>query len=1164
MPDTNAPPAADQPPAPAPAPPVANQPPPPVWRTAWDWYWQHFLKGVCFHLPLVLLLVALFILPFNVFGEEFGVIQLVWHEHWWKRALVGAAMGVVGLEALFIGYILWFRAGNEGRLRVRGTFRPISFDWFVARTLGCLFLTLLILFVLWKGVELTDTFGKAVGPEATEEARKRVLIAKTPDDPRRAWVAAADPDPTADPVDRLFLVAALPLGALSVGGAIWLGGRCGLGSRAARLRLMQRGRTNLARLDEEMRRLDRPGWTWWQVGGIVVVTLAWLAALVASLGREAWEALLTFASAGLVIFGVAIWRDHKEVAAERRWVGPAFLANIITHAVLAFIWVTFCLSAYGWWAGLLAALSAGMVAVALAVAMPGPAGEWLALCRQAPAPATPAATPVPVAAPLRTDIPPDKIAARAYEIWVRKGKPDGLDLQNWSEAEAELRAEFAQHSPKPAEKERSWADRFRGFRWSLIAPPEPIPDAFQMWPFVVLVGLVFFLLCNIPAWASPAPVVCFFLFGLVLAYGAATVVIRRAIPIAVTGLVFFAILAGIQPYKFRYDGYQTDEGGWVEGLPYNEPADLRDLARKDQHRQGEFDKALKRYEPARDQYRLLEQKYSTNEAIRQSVDWYGVGPIVVPYLPPTSGVTFDTWSDAWQKFPDLRRELAAARTEFEAQTENVRARWRDMEHNNRVIAARHARPDLDLDFLNERDPRPDHKDQLLLPTEWTLETVPKEQPLVVIAVSGGGLRSAAWTFTVLRALEERFAAKGIDFPAYVRIITGASGGMLGAAYYVATLPTCRPVKDPGYLVNRKKQLDDLYTDLTRDDLTAMVKQQVYEDVPNLFSPWPARHDRGKELERVWSRNLRGALDIPIGQLRADEKAGRRPSLVFTPMMIEDGRRLIVSNLDLRHAITHEGNLLLEEPGAPKPSAAVLTGESDPYGVECHSREAIELFRLFPGAAAQVRLSTAVRMSASFPFFSPAVSLPVTPRRRIVDAGYYDNYGVSLAASWLTNANNRSWIRAHATKILLIQIRDGVDQPWRRLDQVEVDSSSGPSRSTEELSSPLEGLYNARVASSSFRNDNQLQLLNSFWTEFLGVSEKSPKRPDQQNRVFQVVNFELPERAALSWYLSTSERERVRGAMGTQAGADQKPLAVAYQKRLGKILAWWNSPFKFQR
>jgi hypothetical protein len=59
-------------------------------------------------------------------------------------------------------------------------------------------------------------------------------------------------------------------------------------------------------------------------------------------------------------------------------------------------------------------------------------------------------TPVPAAAGPSVHIPHDKIEARAYEIWVRKGKPQGQDLQNWTEAEAELRAEFAANpDPEP-------------------------------------------------------------------------------------------------------------------------------------------------------------------------------------------------------------------------------------------------------------------------------------------------------------------------------------------------------------------------------------------------------------------------------------------------------------------------------------------------------------------------------------------------------------------------------------------------------------------------------------------------------------------------------------------------------------------------------------------
>ena len=43
-------------------------------------------------------------------------------------------------------------------------------------------------------------------------------------------------------------------------------------------------------------------------------------------------------------------------------------------------------------------------------------------------------------------IPHEKIAMRAYEKWVKRGQPQGTDVQDWMEAEAELRAEISRSS----------------------------------------------------------------------------------------------------------------------------------------------------------------------------------------------------------------------------------------------------------------------------------------------------------------------------------------------------------------------------------------------------------------------------------------------------------------------------------------------------------------------------------------------------------------------------------------------------------------------------------------------------------------------------------------------------------------------------------------------
>ncbi len=47
---------------------------------------------------------------------------------------------------------------------------------------------------------------------------------------------------------------------------------------------------------------------------------------------------------------------------------------------------------------------------------------------------------------MQNRIPHDKIAMRAYEKWVQRGRPCGTELQDWLEAEAELRAETSRTS----------------------------------------------------------------------------------------------------------------------------------------------------------------------------------------------------------------------------------------------------------------------------------------------------------------------------------------------------------------------------------------------------------------------------------------------------------------------------------------------------------------------------------------------------------------------------------------------------------------------------------------------------------------------------------------------------------------------------------------------
>jgi hypothetical protein len=63
------------------------------------------------------------------------------------------------------------------------------------------------------------------------------------------------------------------------------------------------------------------------------------------------------------------------------------------------------------------------------------------------------ATPTPPSTtPTTAKIPHEKIAQRAYDKWVKRGRPTGTEVQDWLEAEAELRAENARMGTAPFQR----------------------------------------------------------------------------------------------------------------------------------------------------------------------------------------------------------------------------------------------------------------------------------------------------------------------------------------------------------------------------------------------------------------------------------------------------------------------------------------------------------------------------------------------------------------------------------------------------------------------------------------------------------------------------------------------------------------------------------------
>jgi hypothetical protein len=355
-------------------------------------------------------------------------------------------------------------------------------------------------------------------------------------------------------------------------------------------------------------------------------------------------------------------------------------------------------------------------------------------------------------------------------------------------------------------------------------------------------------------------------------------------------------------------------------------------------------------------------------------------------------------------------------------------------------------------------------------------TVPPQTPqqqkpkLAVVCVTGGASRSAYWSARMLDRIERRIGG----FHKNVRLITGASGGMLGTSYYVRWLLDGGP-DHPDWMARHPDWVEEIPVNSLEEVARHVALRSQFYALGNWAREQP--YDRGTVLERTWGR-LNGTT---FKALRDGEAVGELPSLVFSPMTIEDGRRLLISNLDLRCRsespwdqtqdrvlALNQGNLIDWRPESPSE--------------RLYSLSAIEYGKFFPNPE-QLRLSTAVRMSASFPWISPAVALPGTPSLRVVDAGYYDSYGVSVAVSWIFQ--NQPWLCKHTSGVVLVQIRDCLSFD-SRFSYSASDSSSGLlawlwSR-LESVHSPIDGAIQARETVSMFRNDQEVSLLGSLFEQ----------------------------------------------------------------------------------
>ena len=358
--------------------------------------------------------------------------------------------------------------------------------------------------------------------------------------------------------------------------------------------------------------------------------------------------------------------------------------------------------------------------------------------------------------------------------------------------------------------------------------------------------------------------------------------------------------------------------------------------------------------------------------------------------------------------------------------------------------------------------------------------------IVFINTSGGGQRSTLWTFNVMNTLD---SVCDFNIMKHTHLITGASGGMLGAEYY-------RQLYSSGIENCFTTDYSIYFDKLGKDVLNPVMFTHVVND---LFYPFKKYEyggieylkDRGTVLENQINKNTESVMETSLIKLAPLEMKSKIPMMIFSPTIINDGRKLLISPVPISY-LTYNKSV------------------EDEYR-EITEFDAVEFSRLFENQGAQnLRLLSALRVSASFPFISPMVALPSNPRISLIDAGVRDNLGFELTLRFMNRYSE--WLKNNTSGAIIIQIK--ADRP----STIEIENDKY--NLTSAFIEPITGVMNS-FSTIQIYNQNQLR-------------EYAFSNLDFDVDIVSFNLFEEEEKVSLSWHLTSIEKEQILNAKSLES------------------------------
>ncbi|MCB0766624.1 MAG: hypothetical protein KDB95_05390, partial [Flavobacteriales bacterium] len=357
-------------------------------------------------------------------------------------------------------------------------------------------------------------------------------------------------------------------------------------------------------------------------------------------------------------------------------------------------------------------------------------------------------------------------------------------------------------------------------------------------------------------------------------------------------------------------------------------------------------------------------------------------------------------------------------------------------------------------------------------------------PMVIVNTSGGGLRATLWTLLCMQHADSLLGGELMERTAFV---TGSSGGLIGAVYYRQLYLAQQEGMDTD--PNDPAILDEVSTDMLNPLAFSFVTNDMfvrYRSVTDRGLHYTL--DRGYTFERRLNENTRGLLDVRLNDLVEPEREARIPLMAMAPASINDGRRLVIASQPMAFLTNIVPDGELHNTGQP---------------------ESIEFQRLFHDQdAGELKLTSALRMNATFPYITPLVTLPSKPAMRVMDAGLRDNYGYRISLAFLHTY--RDWIAANTSGVVVIQMRD---------TQKELEVKPSNSSLLSRVLDPLGSVYDNVVRVQDQDYDLMLKQASGWMEVPMEVIDIQLRHTDE-------------DQISLSWHLTALERSRVLRSIGS--------------------------------